>query len=59
MRRLRDLAARIWYHRPVITTFARLEEIDVSATIRGIRWADENPKGKVVKEPRLRLVSSR
>lgn len=59
MRRLRDLTARIWYHRPVLTSFARLDDIEIAAEIRGIRWADEHPAGRVVTEPRLTLVASR
>jgi len=58
MNKVRDLARWAWYHRPVLTTAARLDDIEIAAEIRGIRYADQHPKGQVVTQPRLTLVVS-
>jgi hypothetical protein len=41
MRRLLGWLDNLWYHRPVITTHANLDAIDIAARISGMRYEQE------------------
>jgi hypothetical protein len=58
--RVRRFLARIWYqYCPVLTTPARLDDLDMSSFARGVDFADRHPVGQIVREPQLTLVASR
>jgi hypothetical protein len=57
IRKLRRLCDKLWYHRPVFMTLARLEDITTSATVRGINIAQQPAPAPVLDDEVAELIA--